>query len=119
MKRIILIALLSLFCISSYSQTEWEMQPCTFKITPNNSLDISNVSSNGATLHNWIAESKDNKKQNRITARNGILPINIHRFSNDPAIRVSFNIQDIHNNPSNYKYAVQNENGKTEYTRDI
>ena len=119
MKRIILIALLSLFCISSYSQTEWEMQPCTFKITPNNSLDISNVSSNGATLHNWIAESKDNKKQNRITARNGILPINIHLFSNDPAIRVSFNIQDIHNNPSNYKYAVQNENGKTEYTRDI
>lgn len=119
MKQITLIALLSLFAINSYSQIQWQEQPRTFKITTHDNLNISNVSSNRATLHNWIAESKQNKKQNQITARNGILPINIHRFSDDPASRISFNIRDLHNDPSNYKYAVQNEKGKTEYTRDI
>lgn len=119
MKRIILIALLWLFCINAYSQTEWERKSHIFKITSNNNLNISDVSSSGATLYNRIAESKENKKRNIITPRYGTIPINIYRFSNDPATRISFNIQDIHNDPSNYKYAVQNEKGKTEYMRDI
>ena len=119
MKYILLILCWLLFSVNAYSQSEWITQPCTFKITPNDRLGISDVSSNGATLHNWIAESKENKKHNIITERTGILPINIHRFSNDPAFRISFNIQDIYNDPSNYRYAVQDEKGKIEYTRDI
>lgn len=78
-------------------------------------MDISNVSSNSVTLHNWIAESKENKKQNRITARNGILPL----YVNGTSKRISFGIEDINNNPSQYKYPVQTANGKTEYTQDI
>lgn len=63
MKRVILLTLSLLLGISSYAQTEWEIQPSTLKINASNSLDISNVSSNSVTLHNWIAESKENKKQ--------------------------------------------------------
>ncbi len=119
MKRLILIALLSLFSANSYSQTEWEEQSSTFKITPNDRLDISNVTAHSAILHNWIAESKENKKQNLIQPRSGILPVNCYRFANDPALRISLDIQDLHNAPSRYKYPVQNEKGKTEYTRHI
>lgn len=116
---LLLLCGLLLFSVSAHSQTEWEVQPRTFTITPNFSLNISDISSNAATLHNWIAEPQQNKKQHLISWKNAVLPINIRRFSNDLAIRVSFDIQDIHNNPTNYKYAVQNEKGKTEYTRDI
>ena len=115
MKRVILLTLSLLLGISSYAQTEWEIQPSTLKINASNSLDISNVSSNSVTLHNWIAESKENKKQNRITARNGILPL----YVNGTSKRISFGIEDINNNPSQYKYPVQTANGKTEYTQDI
>ena len=115
MKRVILLTLSLLLGISSYAQTEWEIQSSTLKINASNSLDISNVSSNSVTLHNWIAESKENKKQNRITARNGILPL----YVNGTSKRISFGIEDINNNPSQYKYPVQTANGKTEYTQDI
>lgn len=91
MKRVILLTLSLLLGISSYAQTEWEIQPSTLKINASNSLDISNVSSNSVTLHNWIAESKENKKQNRITARNGILPL----YVNGTSKRISFGIEDI------------------------
>lgn len=111
----LLLCNLLLFSVNAHSQTEWEIQSRTFKIIPKNSLDISNVSSNGATLHNWIAESKENKKQNRITARSGVLSLYVNGASN----RISFDIEDINNNPSQYKYPVQNADGKTEYTQDI
>lgn len=81
MKRVILLALSLLLGISSYAQTEWETQPSTLKINASNRLDISNVSSNSITLHNWIAESKENKKQNRITAQSGVLSLYVYGTS--------------------------------------
>lgn len=110
---------LLLFSTNAYSQTEWDTQSRTLKITSNDGLDISNVTSNGATLYNWRANPKEDNKQNLINLREGTLPINVRRYSNDPVSRISVNIQNIHNDPFHYKYAVQDEYGKTKYTRDI
>lgn len=115
MKRVIFLTLLLFFGLSSNAQTEWETLPSSLKINASNRLDITNVSPHSVTMHNWIAESKENKRQNRITAQSGILSL----YVNGTSKRISFDIEDINNNPSQYKYPVQNEKGKIEYTQDI
>lgn len=117
MKRFALLVLILFVNVSVYAQSQWEEQPIDLSIRASAYIGMYDVSSNSVTLCNRHAESKENQRKNIITSYSGVLPLNVYNYGT--VKRISFNIQDINNNPARYRYAVLNEKGKEEYTREI
>lgn len=118
MKKIFtILSYLVLFSIArAYAQEEWNTIPFQLYVMSSDGI-ISNRSNNSFQLYNSSAESKELQKQNRFSWKKGTLSLKIIRT--DANRRFSFDIEDIHNDPTQYKYKVYTTNGKLEYTQDI
>lgn len=120
MKRWLFLMIFVLSIMNVYSDELWDSKSLQLNFWTSNDLIISNNRTYSVTMHNPKAQTKADAKANIIVAESATINLYESRYgSTSPNKKISFEIEDINNDTSRYKYAVVTEDGATKYTNHI